>query len=70
MLLDVGFVHIIHPSLKGTLWSRIGLGLKFVHLSLLTKKYGMGPFGNCIIAHQTYIMRSISHTHASTLLIL
>ncbi len=45
MFLDIGFVHIIHPALKGTLWSRIGLGLKFVHFSLLTKKYVWARLG-------------------------
>ncbi len=37
-------------------WTRIGLGLKFVYLTSLTKEYIVDPYGNCKISYQTYII--------------
>ncbi len=42
------------PAVKGTLWNRIGLRLKFVYLISLTKKYFMDPYANFTIPYQTF----------------
>ncbi len=43
------------PVAKGTRWNLIGLGLKFVYLISLTKKYVMDPYRDCTISYQTCI---------------
>ncbi len=42
-------------KLKGTRWSRIGPGLKFVHLISLTKEYVMGRIGLGLEIHLSYL---------------
>ncbi len=41
------------PAVKGTRSNPIGVGLKFVHLNLLNKKYIMDQYENCTITYQT-----------------
>ncbi len=41
-------------------WNRIGLGLKFVYLTSLTKEYIVDPYGNCKISYQTHIIAKFS----------
>ncbi len=46
----------VAPAVKGTLWTRFRLGLKFVYLISLTKEYIMDSYGNRTISYQTYII--------------
>ncbi len=40
-------VILIHLSVKGTLWTRIGQGLNFIYLISLTKECTMDLYGKC-----------------------
>ncbi len=42
-------------AVKGTRSNPISVGLKFVHLNLLNKKYSMDQYDNCTITYQTCI---------------
>ncbi len=50
-----GVMNQFIPAVKGKRWNCIILGLKFVYLNWLTKKYIMSPYGNCTTSNQTYI---------------
>ncbi len=59
LLVDNSFSHeevVKVPDVKGTLWTRVGLGIKVVYSISLTKKYIMDMYENCTISYLTYII--------------
>ncbi len=57
------------PAVKRTLWTRIGLGQKFVDLTSLTKENFKDPYGNCTIllsnvhSHIVCLTRKLPRRH-------
>ncbi len=57
----------INSAVKGTLWNRIGLGLKFIYPISLTIEYIMDPHWKCIISYHHAFPHSSHRQVGSTM---